>query len=70
MHAVCHLELAENQQGNGGIEAGDAECFGVKAKMNLWMKPILMLRQLDFSILWNGEGRQNQPGQQRSESGR
>jgi hypothetical protein len=35
MHAVCHLELAENQQGNGGIEAGDAECFGVKAKMDL-----------------------------------
>jgi hypothetical protein len=59
MHADFHLELAENQQERGVIEAGDAGCFGVKAKMNLWMKPIFMLRQLDFPILWNGEARQN-----------
>jgi hypothetical protein len=43
MHSVCHLELAENQQKKWGIEAGDAECFGVKAKMDL-------LDQVDFSV--------------------
>jgi hypothetical protein len=35
MHAVFHLKLAESQQEKWVIEAGDAECFGVKAKMDL-----------------------------------
>jgi hypothetical protein len=38
MHAVFHLELAENQQEKEVIEVGDAECFGVKAKTDLWIK--------------------------------
>jgi hypothetical protein len=61
MHVVFHLELAENQHEKGDIEAGEAACFGVKAKMDLWMKLIFMLRQLDFPILWNGEASQNWP---------
>jgi|HubBroStandDraft_1064217.scaffolds.fasta_scaffold2158983_1 hypothetical protein len=35
MHAVFHLELAEDHQEKGVIETGDAECFGVKAKIDL-----------------------------------
>jgi hypothetical protein len=35
MHADFHLELAEKQQERGVIEAGDAGCFRVKAKMEL-----------------------------------
>jgi hypothetical protein len=35
MQVVFHLELAENQHEKGGIEVGDAACFGAKAKMDL-----------------------------------